>query len=173
MNQAKRIVLTGFMGVGKSTVARHLSYILKCEKVDLDVLIEESEKRTIAEIIKSDGEGRFREIETENLRKILLENEATIVALGGGAWTIKGNRELIKQHDLITIWLESTFEHCWRNIRLSVRERPLAKNKRLTRKLFEEREKVYCLADWHFIVKPDLTSYEIAKKIAEEVFLIK
>lgn len=172
-NSNQRIVLTGFMGVGKSTVARHLAFILGCEKVDLDASIEESEQRTIAEIVNSDGEARFREIETENLRKILLQHEAKIVALGGGAWTIKENRELIKQQKLVTIWLESTFEHCWRNIRLSARERPLAKNKPLTRRLFDEREKVYCLADWHFIVKPDLTSYEIAKKIAEEVFLIK
>lgn len=172
-NSNQRIVLTGFMGVGKSTVARHLAFILGCEKVDLDALIEESEQRTIAEIVNSDGETRFREIETENLREILGSSKAKIVALGGGAWTIKANRELIKQHHFITVWLESTFEHCWRNIRLSKRERPLAKNKRQTHKLFEDREKVYCLADWHFIVKPDLTSFEIAKKIAEEVFLIK
>lgn len=172
-NSNQRIVLTGFMGVGKSTVARHLAFILKCEKVDLDALIEETEQRTIAEILRTDGEARFRQIETENLRKMLSESEARIVALGGGAWTIKENRELIRQHRLITVWLESSFDHCWQNIRLSKRERPLAKNKRLTRKLFDEREKVYCLADWHFIVKPDLTSFEIAKKIAEEVFLIK
>ena len=141
-NSNQRIVLTGFMGVGKSTVARHLAFILGCEKVDLDALIEESEQRTIAEIVNNDGEARFREIETAILRKILLESNAKIVALGGGAWTIKENRELIKQQKLVTIWLESTFEHCWRNIHLSTRERPLAKNKLLTRRLFEEREKV-------------------------------
>jgi shikimate kinase len=173
MNQEQQIVLTGFMGVGKSTVARHLAFILKCEKVDLDSVIEETERRTLAEILDSDGEARFRQIETENLRKILCSSKARIIALGGGAWTIKENRELIKQQQFITVWLESSFEHCWLNIVNSKRTRPLAKNKRLTRKLFDEREKVYCLADWHFIVKPDLTSYEIAKKIAEEVFLIK
>jgi len=172
-NSNQRIVLTGFMGVGKSTVARHLSFILKCEKVDLDSVIEETERRTLAEILDSDGEARFRQIETENLRKVLCSSEARIVALGGGAWTVKENRELIKQRQFITVWLESSFEHCWQNIRLSKRERPLAKNRHQTRILFEEREKIYCLADWHFIVKPDLTSFEIAKKIAEEVFLIK
>ena len=160
------------MGVGKSTVARHLAYILDCEKIDLDSLIEESEQRTIAEIIGGDGEARFRKIETENLRKIVFNSEAKIVALGGGAWTIAENRELIKQNNFITVWLESTFEHCWRNIRLSKRTRPLANNKTKAGELFAEREKVYCLADWHFIVKPDLTSFEIAKKIAEEVFSI-
>jgi shikimate kinase len=173
MDNETRIVLTGFMGVGKSTVARHLAAILQTEKIDLDSVIEAVEKQTIAEIIKINGISRFREIETENLRKILAENDARILALGGGAWTIAENRSLIKTQNCTTIWLESSFEHCWRNIKSSKRDRPLAINKPETRKLFDERQNFYCLADWHFIIKPDLTSYEIAKKIAEEVFSIK
>jgi len=173
MDNERRIVLTGFMGVGKSTIARHLASILQTGKIDLDSVIEAREKQTIAEIIKTFGMARFRQIETENLRKILAENHAQILALGGGAWTIAENRRLIKTQNCTTIWLESSFEHCWRNIKSSKRERPLAANKTLTQKLFDERQNFYCLADWHFIVKPDLTSYEIAKKIAEEVFLIK
>lgn len=167
-----KTVFTGFMGVGKSTVARHLANLLKCERIDLDSVIEASEKRKIAEIINSEGEARFREIETENLKKVL-QTDAQIIALGGGAWMTGENRRLIKQCGCTTIWLESTFEHCWRNIKFSRRERPLAKNKRRARKLFDERQKFYCLADWHFIVKPELNSFELAKKIAEEVFSLK
>lgn len=161
------------MGVGKSTVARHLAGILQADRIDLDSVIETLERQTIAEIIKTGGLVRFRQIETETLRKILTEKDARILALGGGAWTIAENRRLIKTQNCTTVWLESTFEHCWRNIRSSRRERPLAENKTQTRKLFDERQNFYCLADWHFIVKPDLTSYEIAKKIAEEVFFTK
>lgn len=168
----QKIILTGFMGVGKSTVARFLASLLKCRKIDLDHVIEEAERRTIAEIIGTHGEADYRRIETENLRRVLERDGATaqIIALGGGAWTIEENRRLIKQHDFTTVWLESTFEHCWRNIRCSKRVRPLAKNKTQARQLFDERQQFYCLADWHFIVRPDLTSFEIAKKIAEEVF---
>jgi len=173
MDNGKRIVLTGFMGVGKSTVARHLAGILHTQRIDLDSVIEAGEKQTIAEIIKTCGLLRFRQIETETLRKVLAENSARILALGGGAWTIAENRRLIKTQNCTSVWLESSFEHCWRNIKSSKRERPLAENKDQTRKLFDDRQNFYCLADWHFIVKPDLTSYEIAKKIAEEVFLIK
>ncbi len=173
MDNEKRIVLTGFMGVGKSTVARHLAIILQTQKIDLDSVIEAVEKQTIAQIIKTVGIMRFRQIETETLRKILTEDCARILALGGGAWTIAENRHLIKTQNCTTVWLESSFEHCWRNIKSSKRERPLAKNKIQTRELFDERQNFYCLADWHFIIRPDLTSYEIAKKIAEEVFLIK
>lgn len=166
----QKIILTGFMGVGKSTVARFLSLLLKCKKIDLDAVIEDAERRTIAKIIETHGEPHYRLIETANLTRVLTEKDARIIALGGGAWTIEENRKLIKQHDFTTVWLESSFEHCWRNIRLSKRVRPLAKNKTQARQLFEERERFYCLADWHFVVRPDLTSFEIAKKIAEEVF---
>lgn len=172
MDSQPKIVFTGFMGVGKSTVARHLSYILKCEKIDLDSVIETNEKRKIAEIINAEGEARYRVIESANLEKVLQSN-AQIIALGGGAWTLEKNRRIIKESGCTVIWLESTFDHCWRNIKFSKRARPLAKNKRRARKLFEERQKLYCLADWHFIVKPQLNSFELAKKIAEEVFSIR
>ena len=172
MTEQKRIVLTGFMGVGKSTVARFLASLLGATRIDLDSFIEQNEQRTIAELIKTHGEACFREIETAHLRRILTENDARVIALGGGAWTMRENRRLIKERQLTTVWLESTFDHCWRNIRLSKRERPLAANREQTRRLFDERAKLYCLADWHFIIRPDFTSFEVAKKIAEEVFSI-
>lgn len=166
----KRIALTGFMGVGKSSVARHLAYLLGCEHVDLDVQIEHNEGRTVAEIIDSDGESAYRKIETDNLRQALTGTEAAIFSLGGGTWTIPENRELIKSHGLTSVWLESTFEHCWRNIRASKKDRPLARNKRAARKLFDDRQKTYCLADWHFIIRPEFTSFDVASQIAEEIF---
>src|SRR5512139_2397106 len=50
-NNGKRVALTGFMGVGKSSVARHLSALLDCDKIDLDNYIEQNENRLIHEII--------------------------------------------------------------------------------------------------------------------------
>ena len=169
MNGRSRIVLTGFMGVGKSTVAKCLSYILQTDKIDLDRFIEEKESRTIPEIIKTDGEEKFRSLETHYLQKVLAETDSRIIALGGGAWINEENRQIIKNNQCVTIWLESTFEHCWRNINVSKQERPLAKDKLTVKKLFDERQKVYCLADWHLIVKPELTSFDLAKFIAEEI----
>ncbi|MEZ5429116.1 MAG: shikimate kinase [Pyrinomonadaceae bacterium] len=169
-NHRKRVILTGFMGVGKSTVARHLSYLLRLERIDLDQFIETAEKKAIVEIIEEKGIEYFRRAETENLRNILENTVADIIALGGGAWMTEENREIIKSHHCTTIWLESTFEHCWRNISLSKKKRPLVKNKKQVRALFKDRERFYCLADWHFIMKPELTSLDVAKQIAEEVF---
>lgn len=168
-NGRSRIVLTGFMGVGKSTVAKCLSYILQTEKVDLDHFIEEKELRTIPEIIKTDGIENYRLLETKYLKQVFAETDSRIIALGGGAWITDENREIIKEHNCVTIWLESTFEHCWRNINVSKHERPLAKDKFSVQKLFEERQKFYCLADWHLIVKPELTSLDLARFIAEEI----
>ena len=169
-NSNKRVVLTGFMGVGKSTVARHLARIMNCQRLDLDYFIEETQGKKIAEIFDSIGEKEFRKIETDCLKKILGDLSVKIISLGGGAWISPENREIIKNQDCICIWLESTFEHCWRNIRLSSRKRPLASNKHMARQLFEERERVYCLADWHFVIRPDFTSYDVARNIAEQIF---
>lgn len=170
MKKNKRIALTGFMGVGKSSVARHLSYMRRCGRIDLDNEIERSTGQTIAELIGSRGEAAFREIETANLERVLLESDTSILSLGGGAWTIEQNRIMIRENGLTSIWLESTFDHCWRNIRASKKDRPLARNKREASRLFEERQKLYCLADWHFIIKPEFTSYDVARRIAEEIF---
>lgn len=171
-NSKQKIVLTGFMGVGKSSVARHLAYLLGCGQVDLDDYIVEQEKQEIVRILQTVGEPQFRRIETENLRRLLQANDVPVLSLGGGTWTIAENRRLIKKYDFTSVWLESSFEHCWQNIKFSKKERPLAKNKRQARNLFDEREKLYCLADWHFIIKPGFTSFDTAKLIAEEVFCI-
>ena len=170
MPEQTRIALTGFMGVGKSSVARHLAKLLGAERADLDHFIEQETKRKIADILNDDGLDRYREIESESLVKLLGETSAQIISLGGGTWTVEKNREVIKQNGLTTVWLESTFEHCWQNIRKSRKERPLAKDRDTAFKLFEERQAIYCLADWHFIVKPGLSSYAVASQIVEEVF---
>lgn len=170
MNKDIRIALTGFMGVGKSSVARHLAQRIKAGRMDLDHFIEVHENRRIAEIIDADGVDHYRTLETKYLRRALVESDARILSLGGGTWTISENRDLLKSHGYTSVWLESSFEHCWLNIAFSRKDRPLARDKKSALKLFEERQKVYCLADWHFVVRSGLTSFDIARSIADEVF---
>lgn len=165
-----RIVLTGFMGVGKSTVARRLASLLGTRRIDLDHYIEKSESRRIAEIIESDGIEAYRIIESKNLAKLLDDSAPRILSLGGGTWTVEENRRRLKDGGFVSIWLESSFEHCWYNIKFSRKDRPLARDKSTAKRLFEERQGVYCLADWHFIVRPDQTSFQVAEQIAAEVF---
>ena len=169
MNNDIRIALTGFMGVGKSSVARHLEHLTGCRRIDLDSLIEESAERSIAEFIDGDGIEAFRLLETQVLIRVLEDDRGSILSLGGGTWTIPGNRELIKRHRYTSVWLESTFDHCWYNIKYSRKERPLARDKERARRLFDERQTIYCLADWHFIVRSGLSSFDIARQIADQV----
>ena len=67
------IFLTGFMGVGKSYWAKVLSKRLNIKMIDLDHAIERSEGRTIARIIKEDGEEAFRALESKWLRYFIDE----------------------------------------------------------------------------------------------------
>lgn len=170
MNKDIRIVLTGFMGVGKSSVARHVAHMGGTHRVDLDHVLEEIEGRTIAQIIDAEGEEEFRKIETATLAHVLNDPTVRVLSLGGGAWTTPVNREMLKHAGYTSVWLESSFEHCWLNIAFSRKDRPLARNKQKARQLFDERQKTYCLADWHFIIRPDHSSYDVARQIIEEIF---
>jgi shikimate kinase len=164
-----RIALTGFMGVGKSSVARHLAHLLDCRRIDLDSEIEDHIGQSIAGIIDRVGIEEFRRIESDRLKNALSDGSGGILSLGGGTWTLPHNRDLIKQHGYKSVWLESSFEHCWFNIRHSRKERPLARSKEAAKKLFDERQNLYCLADHHFIIKPEFSSFEIANQIIEQI----
>lgn len=158
------------MGVGKTSVARHLANALGVKRVDLDQMIEQKTGRKIPEIIGTDGETAYREIETSFLKTALQDQDCAVLSLGGGVWTIERNRDLIKAEEMVSVWLESTFEHCWQNIRNSKKVRPLAHNRDATLKLFEERQKHYSLADLHMVIRPEYTSYDIAHQIKEQLF---
>src|SRR5438128_6320755 len=142
-----RIVIVGFMGCGKTTVGRALAQRLGCEMIDLDSFITEREGRTPAEIIEEDGEPAFREIETHALRDALKMDDARVIALGGGAWTIEANRTLVAQHDCLSVWLDAPFELCWERITSSGDTlRPLAPDRESARKLYDSRRSGYQLA---------------------------
>lgn len=158
------------MGVGKSSVSRHLAHLLRCRRIDLDHYIEENTGRSIADIVDDEGIEYYRALETRALDHLLSETDARILSLGGGTWTIAENRGLLKDHGFTSVWLESTFEHCWLNITFSKRDRPLARSKQDARELFDDRQKLYCLAEWHFIIRPEQTSFDVAKQIVEEIF---
>ena len=92
---AENIVLVGFMGTGKSTLAEILAAKLGWTKIDLDHLIEKAEGRTIPQIFSSDGEPYFRKIETEALRRELEGQSGRIIATGGGAVLSEENRSVM------------------------------------------------------------------------------
>jgi len=169
-NTPKLIVIVGFMGAGKTTVAREFARLLNCRAVDLDELITERERRTPAEIIEQSGEEEFRRIETETLRQVLNEisgaGEKCIVALGGGAWTIPENRELIAQHAGSTVWLNAPFELCWKRIQDGTVGRPLAASREVAERLFVTRLPIYEIAQIKLAVLENRNVMEIASMVA-------
>jgi shikimate kinase len=166
MDKRPTIVLTGFMGAGKSTVAASLARQLNCPLVDLDEMIERREQRSVASLIKEEGEARFREVETSALREVLESAEAKVIALGGGAWALERNRALIGEHEGVTVWLDASFQLCWMRITRELqRERPLGKTRRRTRQLYDERRPLYELA----AVRVDVNSERSAAKVAAEI----
>jgi shikimate kinase len=80
----KTIVLTGFMGTGKSQVGRVLAEKLGYVFIDIDARIEAEQKKTISEIFEGEGEACFRDMEADMIRRIA-DMEGAVIATGGGA----------------------------------------------------------------------------------------
>jgi shikimate kinase len=160
------VIITGFMGSGKSVVAHALAQQLQCSTVDLDQLITETEGSTPTEIIKRDGEDRFRRCENRVLKEVLATGSAAVIALGGGTWTIPENRKLIEERNCLTVWLDAPFELCWKRILASGNERPLAPDELTARNLYERRKPIYALAQMHVPVADKQSVIEISAEIA-------
>jgi shikimate kinase len=165
----QQIVIIGFMGTGKTTVAQELGRKLNCLAVDLDDLITARDGRSPNEIIEQDGEDRFRQIETELLGKVLEEESARVIAAGGGAWTIAANRQLIADHGAMTVWLDAPFELCWQRIATSREERPLARSREMAERLYAERRPIYELASTRVSVSEGESTAIVASKIFDAI----
>jgi shikimate kinase len=169
----QQIVIIGFMGTGKTTVAHELGRQLNCLAVDLDELITRHDGRSPGEIIDLDGEERFRELETERLLEVLSGESARIIAAGGGVWTMAANRRLIAQRGAITVWLDAPFELCWQRIEAGDKARPLAPSREMAERLYRERRPVYELADARVLVSNNESAAEITSKVADAILQLQ
>jgi shikimate kinase len=98
----KNIYLCGFMGCGKSTVGLALARILNMEFVDMDTFIEERAGQSVSNIFKSEGEPRFRSLETAAAREFS-EIGGLVVATGGGAVLSDENVAAFKSGGIIVL----------------------------------------------------------------------
>ena len=137
------------MGCGKTKLARELARRLDAVMVDLDDQITKRAGRSPAQLIDEDGEPAFRAIETDTLRHVLQEGAARVIALGGGAWIQKANRQLVHQYLCVSIWLDGPFDMCWTRIEGSQEDRPLGRTRDQAFALYQQRRPVYELATIH------------------------
>lgn len=126
--RVERIVLTGFMGSGKSTVGRSLAQRLDWRFADLDNIIEQREGRAVTRIFAESGETVFRALETEALISSLQES-LLVVALGGGALETQANRHALggarrTRTVLLTASFEVLYARCQQQI-ISAADSPL------------------------------------------------
>ncbi len=113
----KNIYLIGFMGTGKSTVAKELIKQTHAKGVEMDQLIEEQQNMAITDIFRQYGETYFRDLETELLRSLGTE-EHLVVSCGGGTVLRDENAALMKEQGCIVL-LTATPETVYERVKNS------------------------------------------------------
>jgi shikimate kinase len=165
----KNIVLSGFMGAGKTTVGQILASRLNRDLIDADEEIERRQGMTIAEIFKRMGEPGFRQIERAVITDLCVNNRGKVVSLGGGAFMQQEIRDICLS-SAIVVFLDVSWERWKERISLIKDTRPLLQTKSMeeVRELFDTRRKVYSLS--HFTIHTDqLSPEEIADQIIRDV----
>ena len=118
----KNIILTGFMGTGKSTIGRLVAASLGRPFVDMDNLIEQRQGQTINQIFAEKGEAYFRQLEADLCRE-LAGRRGLVIATGGGTLIPEANLRLMEQSGLV-ICLDCAPDELWRRIGQS-KNRPM------------------------------------------------
>ena len=144
----KSLVLTGMMGVGKSTIGKSLAQKLSYDFIDIDKLIEAKEGCSINAIFKTKNESYFRKIE-QSISLKQLKNERSVISLGGGAFMNKSIRRAVKD-STISFWLDVEINELIKRLSRT-KKRPLLQKKNLresVNKIYLERKKTYSEADF-------------------------
>jgi shikimate kinase len=139
------------MGAGKTTVGLALAKRLGWNFLDLDDVIEEREGNSVGEIFALFGELAFRSMESEALEAVLQDRQGgsdLVLALGGGAFVQKQNRDALNSAGAITVLLEAPVEELRRRCQAEHKVRPLARKDARFNELFAARRADYALAQF-------------------------
>jgi shikimate kinase/3-dehydroquinate synthase len=135
----RHLALVGFMGAGKSTLGREVAARLGRTFVDVDRTIEARAGMSISEIFAGEGEPEFRRAEAAAIRDLLGSKEPSVLALGGGAVTHAETRELLQAARTVLVVID--VDTAWARVRGT--SRPLARDERVFRRLYDERRPLY------------------------------
>jgi len=152
------IFLCGFMGCGKTTLGRMAADKLNLPFIDLDKQIEDTHKKSIAEMFSDNGENYFRMLETSaitSVSEVLSKKDGGIVALGGGAVIKPENVNIIKRFGIL-IFIDVEFEVCYERIKDNP-ARPLVKShsREQLEQLYNERKPIYLKHALHTVKTPE------------------
>lgn len=164
----KNIILTGFMGVGKTSVGTQLARDLGFAFVDTDSLIESDQNQTITSIFSEFGEPYFRDVESTIIRQVM-EGERQVVSTGGGAVIRDANREAFKKSGFV-VCLTASPEKIYERIKAET-HRPLLQTsdpRAKIKELLDSRAKLYAQADVT-IDTSDLSVDDVIKMIKERI----
>ncbi len=164
----KNIILTGFMGVGKTSVGTRLANDLGYAFVDTDTIIEADQKMTINAIFSKRGEPYFREVEARIIHDVM-ERESQVVSTGGGAVIREKNREAFKQSGFV-VCLTARPEVILNRIKRETHRPLLQTPDPLSRikELLENRARFYAAAD-AMIDTSDKTIETVIAEIKERI----
>jgi shikimate kinase len=129
------LILTGFMGTGKSSLGRRLAKELNYKFVDTDQLIEDRLGKTITELFQDEGEAVFRKLEAELVQE-LAKRQGLVIATGGGLMMNPDNVATLEQTGQI-LCLVATPEEILERISLQPGTRPLLKDPNPLQKITE------------------------------------
>jgi shikimate kinase len=157
-----KLYLVGFMGAGKTTVARLLGHRLGWRVEDLDARIEARERRTVASIFAQQGEAYFRQIERLALGELVPQRQI-IVATGGGTFADPENRALMLA-DGGVVWLDVPLSHVLDRVPADGR-RPLAADRGQLEQLYAHRQVAYAQA--HVRIDASRPVEEVVERLLE------
>ena len=159
---ADKLYLVGFMGAGKTSVARALGRRIGWRVEDIDQLIEARERRWVSEIFARDGEARFRALERGILHELLPQRQL-VVSTGGGTFVDPDNRAAMLADGAVA-WLDVPLDRAIQRVPADGR-RPLASDRAQMEQLFAIRQAAYSQA--HLRVDAARPVPEIVERILE------
>ncbi len=124
----KNIILTGYMGVGKTTIGAFLAKELNVPFYDLDQLIEQDENMSVKNIFKTKGEIYFRKIEHTTLNNFIANNSNYVLAFGGGTPCYANNHLVLQQPLVFSFYLKASIAVLSDRLMLDRDARPLLSN---------------------------------------------
>lgn len=164
------VILIGFMGCGKSTIGKRLSYVLRKPFLDTDRMIEKKEDMTISELFDRKGEEYFRDMETACIKELMKESGEYVIAVGGGIVLREENRRLLKKLGKV-VYLRADADTIYERLKKD-NTRPLLQGdnpREKIRTMMAQRSDIYEEAS-QFVVDVDGKEFEdILKEIGEKI----